>query len=46
MDNGSVIFAGSDTVTRSGMISGQGNVTQDGPGTTILSGTTLIAAAR
>jgi fibronectin-binding autotransporter adhesin len=38
VDNGSVIFAGSDTVTRSGTISGQGNVIQSGPGTTILSG--------
>jgi outer membrane autotransporter protein len=38
VDNGSVIFAGSDTVARSGIISGQGNVIQNGPGTTILSG--------
>jgi outer membrane autotransporter protein len=38
LDNGSVIFTGSDTVNRSGLISGQGNVIQNGPGTTILSG--------
>jgi outer membrane autotransporter protein len=38
VDNGSVIFTGSDTVNRSGLISGDGNVIQNGPGTTILSG--------
>jgi fibronectin-binding autotransporter adhesin len=38
VDNGSLIFAGSDTVTFGAGISGTGNVIQNGPGTTILSG--------
>ena len=38
VDNGSLIFAGSGTVTYSEVISGPGNVIQNGPGTTILSG--------
>ncbi len=38
VDNGSLIFAGSGTVTFSAVISGTGNVIQNGTGTTILSG--------
>ena len=38
VDNGSLIFANSGTVTHSEVISGPGNVTQNGIGTTILSG--------
>jgi outer membrane autotransporter protein len=38
VDNGSLIFAGTGTVNFSTVISGPGNVIQDGPGTTILSG--------
>jgi fibronectin-binding autotransporter adhesin len=38
VDNGSFIFAGSGTVTFDAVISGTGNVIQNGPGTTILSG--------
>ena len=38
VNNGSLIFAGSDTVTFATVISGPGNVIQNGPGTTILSG--------
>jgi fibronectin-binding autotransporter adhesin len=37
-DNGSLIFAGSETVSFGSVISGPGNVIQDGSGTTILSG--------
>ena len=38
VNNGSLIFARSDTFTFSRTIAGIGNVIQDGPGTTILSG--------
>jgi fibronectin-binding autotransporter adhesin len=38
VDNGSLIFAGTGTVTFSSVISGPGNVVQNGTGTTILSG--------
>ena len=38
VDNGSLIFAGTGTVNFTTVISGPGNVIQDGPGTTILSG--------
>ena len=38
VDNGSLIFAGTGTVTFSSVISGAGNVVQNGTGTTILSG--------
>ena len=38
VDNGSLIFANSGTVTHSEVISGPGNVIQNGIGTTILSG--------
>jgi outer membrane autotransporter protein len=37
-DNGSLIFGGTGTVNFAGVISGPGNVIQNGPGTTILSG--------
>jgi fibronectin-binding autotransporter adhesin len=43
---GSLIFAGSGTVTVGSMISGPGEVLQDGTGTTILSGRNTYAAAR
>jgi outer membrane autotransporter protein len=38
VDNGSLVFAGAGTVTFDAVISGTGNVVQNGPGTTILSG--------
>ena len=38
VDNGSLIFARSDTFTFSQTIAGSGNVVQDGTGTTVLSG--------
>jgi outer membrane autotransporter protein len=38
IDNGSLIFARSDTFTFARSIAGTGNVIQNGPGTTILSG--------
>jgi autotransporter-associated beta strand protein len=39
VNNGSLIFARSDTFTFGKSIAGIGNVIQDGPGTTVLSGT-------
>jgi autotransporter-associated beta strand protein len=38
VDDGSLIFASSGTLTFGALISGPGNVIQDGTGTTILSG--------
>jgi outer membrane autotransporter protein len=38
VDDGSLIFAGTGTVTFGSVISGPGNLIQNGPGTTILSG--------
>jgi outer membrane autotransporter protein len=45
IDNGSLIFNRSDTVSYNGIISGSGIVVQDGQGTTILGGTNTLTRA-